>query len=60
MTRWVRSDYGREHSLHPFRNGHFLGSGSGAAVMKEAGLDGVGQFEAIRAYVADRAQSDHV
>jgi transketolase len=58
MTRWVRSDRGRVHSLHPFRNGHFLGSGSGAAVMKEAGLDGAGQFEAIRAYVRDR--SDHV
>ena len=58
MTRWVRSDRGRAHSLHPFRNGHFLGSGSGAAVMKEAGLDGAGQFEAIRAYVRDRG--DHV
>ncbi len=58
MTRWVRSDYGRAHSLHPFGHGHYLGSGSGAAVMKEAGLDGAGQFEAIRAYVRDR--SDHV
>jgi transketolase len=54
MTRWVRSDYGRAHSLHPFRHGHFLGSGSGAMVMTEAGLDGVSQFEAIRAYVRDR------
>jgi transketolase len=54
MTRWVRSDYGRAHSLHPFWHGHFLGSGSGAMVMAEAGLDGVGQFEAIRAYVRDR------
>lgn len=54
MTRWVRSDYGRTHSLHPFRHGHFLGSGPGAIVMAEAGLDGVGQFEAIRAYVRGR------
>ena len=51
MTRWVRSDHGRAHSLHPFRHGHFLGSGSGEMVMKEAGLDGLHQFEAIRAYV---------
>jgi transketolase len=51
MTRWVRSDYGRTHSLHPFRHGHFLGSGSGAMVMREAGLDGASQFEAILAYV---------
>jgi transketolase len=51
MTRWVRSDYGRKYSLHPFRHGHFLGSGPGVMVMTEAGLDGVSQFEAIRAYV---------
>jgi transketolase len=51
MSRWVRSDYGRKHSLHPFRHGHFLGSGQGAMVMKEAGLDGASQFEAIQAYV---------
>ena len=54
MTRWVRSDYGRAHSLHPFRHGHYLGSGPGAMVMAEAGLDGVSQFEAIRDYVQGR------
>jgi hypothetical protein len=54
MTRWVRSDYGRKHTLHPFRHKHFLGSGPGAMVMAEAGLDGASQFEAIRAYVRNR------
>ena len=54
MTRWVRSNYGRAHSLHPFRHGRFLGSGSGAMVMAEAGLDGDSQFEAVRAYVRGR------
>jgi transketolase len=54
MTRWVRSDYGRANSLHPFRHGHFLGSGSGGMVMTEAGLDGASQFDAIRAYIRDR------
>jgi transketolase len=54
MTRWVRSDYGRKHSLHPFRHWHFLGSGPGTMVMAEAGLDGASQFEAIRAYVRNR------
>ncbi len=54
MTRWVRSDYGRTHSLHPFRHNHYLGSGPGAMVMAEAGLDGVSQFEAIRAYTQGR------
>lgn len=50
MTRWVRTDDGRAHSLHPFRQGHFLGSGAGTQVMREAGLDGDSQFEAVRAY----------
>jgi transketolase len=54
MTRWLRSDYGRKHTLHPFRHNHFLGSGPGAIVMAEAGLDGPSQFEAIRAYVRNR------
>jgi len=47
MYRWVRSDAGREASLHPYRNGHYLGSGQGDAVLAEAGLDGVSQFRAI-------------
>ena len=54
MTRWIRSDNGRAHSLHPFRHQHFLGSGSGAMVMKEAGLDGASQFAAIRDYVQEQ------
>lgn len=54
MTRWVRSDHGRAHTLHPFRQGHYLGSGSGAMVMAEAGLDGASQFEAIQAYLKSR------
>jgi transketolase len=54
MTRWVRSNCGRAHSLHPFRHGHYLGSGAGAVVMKEAGLDGESQFEKVRAYVRGR------
>jgi transketolase len=51
MIRWVRSDRGRAFSLHPFRHNHFLGSGSGAMVMSEAGLDGKSQFEAICEYL---------
>ena len=59
LFRWVRSDLGREHSLHPFRKGHFLGSGQGSMVLAEAGLDGASQARAIAAYVGARA-SMHV
>ena len=54
LYRWVRSDLGRAHSLHPFRNGQFLGSGQGSMVLAEAGLDGASQARAIQAYLAAR------
>ncbi|HSD50974.1 MAG TPA: hypothetical protein VLG48_06150 [Candidatus Methylomirabilis sp.] len=58
MFRWVRSDLGRSMTLHPFRNGHFLGSGQGEVVLAEAGLDGRSQYRAIRKYLdALRLQS---
>jgi transketolase len=50
LHRWIRSDLGRAHSLHPYQHGRFLGSGSGAAVIAEAGLDGESQFQAISRY----------
>jgi transketolase len=53
MYRWVRSDAGREATLHPYRHGHYLGSGQGKAVLAEAGLDGVSQFLAIKKYLND-------
>ena len=48
MYRWVRSDAGREATLHPYRGGHYLGSGQGNVVLVEAGLDGISQFLAIK------------
>ena len=55
MYRWIRSDRGRAHTLHPFAKGHFLGSGAGPMVLAEAGLDGRSQADAIRRYLAPRA-----
>jgi hypothetical protein len=57
MYRWVHSAAGLEASLHPYRNGHYLGSGQGEVVLREAGLDGAGQCRAIKDYVAARAQA---
>ena len=51
MFRWVKSDLGRSLTLHPFRKGHFLGSGQGEAVLAEAGLDGKSQYRAIKRYL---------
>jgi transketolase len=51
LFRWVRSDFGRSMSLHPYQKGHFLGSGQGEIVLAEAGLDGESQYRAIKKYV---------
>jgi transketolase len=51
MYRWIRSDAGRRHTMYPFMNGHYLGSGAGDMVIHEAGLDGEGQYRAIREYL---------
>ena len=53
MYRWIRSDRGREATLHPFRKGHYLGSGQAQMVLAEAGLDGKSQFRAIMKYLGD-------
>jgi len=57
LYRWVRSDAGREATLHPYRNGHYLGSGQGDVVLAEAGLDGESQFAAIKSYLDQAARS---
>lgn len=54
MYRWIRSGAGREATLHPFKKGHFLGSGQADKVLLEAGLDGSSQAAAIRKYLAAR------
>ena len=54
MYRWILSERGRRAILHPFRKGHYLGSGQAHMVMKEAGLDGRSQFKAIKKYLEKR------
>jgi transketolase len=51
MYRWIRSDLGRSMTLHPYRHGHFPGSGPGDVVIAEAGLDGDSQYRTIVRYV---------
>jgi transketolase len=56
MYRWIRSDLGRSVTLHPFSHGRYPGSGPGARVIAEVGLDGDGQLAAIVRYVEARAE----
>ena len=57
LYRWVGSDLGRRHSLYPFKNGHYLGSGKADMVVKQAGLHGEAQFEAISRFAEAFASS---
>jgi transketolase len=59
MDRWVTSPAGRAATLHPFRKGHYLGSGPGDQVLAEAGLDGRSQAEAILSYLASHGAPAH-
>ncbi len=50
---WLYSQQGRAQSLYPHKNGRYLGSGVGAKVYAEAGMDGASVLAAIRAYADD-------
>ena len=50
MYKWVRSEEGVRRTLYPFRKGHYLGSGSGAKVLEEAGIHADGQVSAVLDY----------
>ena len=51
MYRWIQSDLGRKHTMHPFQKGRYLGSGPGDDVIREAGLDGPGQYRGIKKFL---------
>ena len=56
LYRWVTSEAGRAASLHPFKKGHYLGSGQGEIVLAEAGLDGESQAAAVMSYLESRTR----
>jgi transketolase len=52
LYRWLRSEAGIGHTLHPFRSGRYPGSGQAEKVLQEAGLDGQTQLRAVLDYAA--------
>jgi hypothetical protein len=56
MYRWIRSDAGRAATMHPYMHGHYPGSGSGRAVIAEAGLDGASQFKRLSEYLETKVR----
>ncbi|HUN64959.1 MAG TPA: hypothetical protein VMW43_02590 [Bacteroidota bacterium] len=53
LYQWVRSNDGLRRSLHSFRAGHYLGSGSAAKVLEEAGVNAAGQLASVLAYAQE-------
>jgi len=51
MYRWVTSSDNRSRILHPFKKGHYLGSGNAESVLLEAGLDGDSIYKDVKAYI---------
>jgi len=51
MYKWITSKKGRDSILHPFRNGHYLGSGTADGVLLQAGLDGDSLYESVIEYI---------
>ena len=56
---WIHSQKGRACSLYPHKNGRFLGSGMGAKLYEEAGMDGASLLAAIRSYADDLKRTGH-
>ena len=59
MYRWVTSSEGRSKVLHPFKKGHYLGSGNAESVMKEAGLDGENMYKEVKTYIDYLTRKKH-
>jgi len=53
MYRWIQSERGRSLTLHPFKQGHYLGSGKAEMVLKEAKLDGEAILKSVRGWVKE-------
>jgi transketolase len=53
LHQWIRSNDGMRRSLHSFRAGHYLGSGSAAKVLEEAGVNAEGQLASVLAYAKE-------
>jgi transketolase len=52
--RWTMSGRGRKFTHYPWKQGYFLGSGSGDVCLEQAGMHGEAQWEIIQRFVAGK------
>ncbi len=51
MYKWITGSVGRHRILHPFKKGHYLGSGTAESVLYQAGLDSDTIFKEVKNYL---------
>lgn len=56
MYKWITSFEGRHRILHSFKKGHYLGSGAGESVLREAGLGAENIYKEAKKYIEDYAK----
>ena len=54
MHRWITDAEARKHIIHPFKDGHFLGSGNAESVLHQAGLDAPALLKAVKDFMAKK------
>jgi len=50
--RWITSERGRKFTHYPWKNGFFLGSGTGEVCLEQAGMHPEAQWETIQKFVS--------
>ncbi|MCJ7814876.1 MAG: hypothetical protein MUP31_02375, partial [Xanthomonadales bacterium] len=50
--RWIMSERGREFTRYPWKQGFFLGSGTGDVCLEQAGMHGEAQWEIIQKFIS--------
>ncbi len=51
MYKWITGFESRFNILHPFRIGHYLGSGTAESVLHQAGLDAETMYKEVKKYL---------
>lgn len=54
MHKWITGAEARKHIIHPFKGGHFLGSGNAESVLHQAGLDAPALLKAVKDFMAKK------
>jgi transketolase len=52
--RWIMSERGRNYTMYPWKQGFFLGSGTGDVCLEQAGMHAAAQWEIIQKFISQK------